>query len=44
MNCYVIIKMKDKFFVLIILMIGIMGFAAIIGVIGQGNVRHVQIF
>lgn len=44
MNCYVIIKMKDKFFVIIILIIGIMGFAAIIGVIGQGNVRHVQIF
>lgn len=36
--------MKDRHFVLIGLIIGIIGFASFIGVIGQGNVRHVAIF
>ena len=36
--------MKDRHFVIIGLIIGIIGFASFIGVIGQGNVRHVQIF
>ena len=36
--------MKDRHFVLIGLIIGIIGFASFVGVIGQGNVRHVTIF
>jgi len=36
--------LKDRHFVIIGLIIGIIGFASFIGVIGQGNVRHVQIF
>ena len=36
--------MNDKHFVIVLLIVGIMGFALFIGVIGQGNVRHVQIF
>lgn len=36
--------MKDRHFVLIGLIIGIIGFASFVGVIGQGNVRHVAIF
>ncbi|MDH3191215.1 MAG: hypothetical protein OEM18_00810 [Nitrosopumilus sp.] len=36
--------MKDRHFVIIGLIVGIIGFASFIGVIGQGNVRHVEIF
>ena len=36
--------MKDRHFVIIGLVIGIIGFASFIGIIGQGNVRHVPIF
>jgi len=36
--------LKDRHFVLIGLIIGIIGFASFVGVIGQGNVRHVTIF
>lgn len=36
--------MKDRSFVLIGLIIGIIGFASFIAIIGQGNVRHVEIF
>jgi hypothetical protein len=36
--------LKDRHFVIIGLIIGIIGFASFIGVIGQGNVRHVEIF
>ncbi len=36
--------LKDRHFVIIGLVIGIIGFASFIGVIGQGNVRHVEIF
>ena len=36
--------LKDRHFVIIGLIIGIIGFASFIGIIGQGNVRHVQIF
>lgn len=36
--------MKDRSFILIGLVIGIIGFASFIAVIGQGNIRHVEIF
>lgn len=36
--------MKERYFVIIGLIIGIVGFASFVGVIGQGNVRHVEIF
>ena len=36
--------MKDRYFVVIGLVVGMIGFASFIGVIGQGNVRHVEIF
>lgn len=36
--------MNDRQFVIIGLVIGIIGFASFIGIIGQGNVRHVEIF
>jgi hypothetical protein len=36
--------LKDRHFVIIGLIVGIIGFASFIGVIGQGNVRHVEIF
>jgi hypothetical protein len=36
--------LKDRHFVIIGLVIGIIGFVSFIGVIGQGNVRHVEIF
>ena len=36
--------MKERYFVMIGLVIGIIGFASFVGVIGQGNVRHVEIF
>lgn len=36
--------MKDRHFVIIGLVIGIIGFASFIAVIGQGNIRHVEIF
>ena len=36
--------MKERYFVMIGLVIGIIGFASLVGVIGQGNVRHVEIF
>lgn len=36
--------MKDRTFALIGLIIGIIGFASFIAFIGQGNVRHVEIF
>ena len=36
--------MKERYFVIIGLIIGIIGFASFVGVIGQGNVRHVDIF
>ncbi len=35
---------KDKTLIIIALLVGIVAFAAIIGFIGQGNVRHVSIF
>lgn len=44
MNCNYYWILKDRHFVIIGLIIGIIGFASFIGVIGQGNVRHVQIF
>ena len=36
--------MKDRHFVIIGIVVGMIGFASFIGIIGQGNVRHVQIF
>ena len=36
--------MNDRQFVIIGLVVGIIGFASFIGIIGQGNVRHVDIF
>lgn len=44
MNCNYYWKLKDRHFVIIGLIIGIIGFASFVGIIGQGNVRHVQIF
>ena len=35
---------SDKQFIIILLIIGIAALGVIIGVVGQGNVRHVQIF
>lgn len=44
MNCNYYWELKDRHFVIIGLIIGIIGFASFVGIIGQGNVRHVQIF
>jgi hypothetical protein len=38
------LELKDKKFVILALVVGILGMAAFIGFIGQGNVRHVAIF
>ena len=35
---------KDKKIIIIAIVAGVIGLAAVIGFIGQGNVRHVQIF
>ncbi|MFQ5441017.1 MAG: hypothetical protein ACE5DL_06105 [Nitrosopumilaceae archaeon] len=35
---------NDRKFILIAIIVGVVGLAAIIGFIGQGNVRHVEIF
>ncbi len=35
---------KDKTLIIIVILVGVVSFAAIIGFIGQGNVRHVSIF
>jgi hypothetical protein len=35
---------KDKTLIIIAILVGVVAFAAIIGFIGQGNVRHVSIF
>ena len=37
-------ELKDKRFVILALVVGVLGMAVIIGFIGQGNVRHVTIF
>jgi len=37
-------NLNDKKFVIIGIIVGIIGLAVMIGFIGQGNVRHVQIF
>jgi len=36
--------LRDRYFVIIGLVVGIIGFSLMIGVIGQGNVRQVQIY
>jgi hypothetical protein len=38
------LELKDKRFVILALMVGVLGMAVTIGFIGQGNVRHVTIF
>jgi hypothetical protein len=35
---------KDKTLIIIVILVGVVAFAAMIGFIGQGNVRHVSIF
>ena len=35
---------KDKKFVVIVVLVGVVALAGMIGFIGQGNVRHVSIF
>jgi hypothetical protein len=35
---------KDKTMILVVILIGVVSLAAIIGFVGQGNVRHVSIF
>ena len=37
-------KSNDKILVIVGLVVGIIGLAVMIGFIGQGNVRHVEIF
>ncbi len=38
------LKSNDKILVIVGLIVGMIGFAATIGFVGQGNVRHVEIF
>jgi hypothetical protein len=38
------LELKDKRFVILALIVGVLGMAVTIGFIGQGNVRHVTIF
>ena len=40
----IIMEIKDRKFIIIAIIVGLIGLVAIIGFIGQGNVRHVQIF
>ena len=35
---------SDKQFIIILIIVGVVSLGIIIGVVGQGNVRHVQIF
>jgi hypothetical protein len=35
---------KDKKLIVFVIFVGVIGLASIIGFIGQGNVRHVEIF
>ena len=44
MNYYWYLVLRDRYFVIIGFVVGMIGFASLIGVIGQGNVRHVEIF